>query len=394
LSLSKQELGTSASQGTFRIRALWAARPIELLRGLNHEKPAIVHFAGHADACGLMLADDQEGHVAVSGANLSRLLAGTSGVTRLVVLNACLTDEQSQALVNAAGCVIAMQTPIGDVDARRFSQALYAGLAIGQSVHSAFEQAVALLAIHRRSVVDARDAAAGGEDAPLSDAGPIQRARLDVDLQSLCFLPTESSQVPACPWWRRRGVPSMVISVLGLALAIALVSRLDERGALAPIADELHMSAQVTRLPPGTQPTPNRSKNFRQEDSDCNLVRINEISTHAEGLSVVIDLTMHNIGNRIANITRINMNGNIFEEQSERPPSAKYYIPWSPGSNELFISHVMLPDEVDRIIVHLHLQSRYAGKSIQTILSLKYNRRCRTPPELLRFAVPSRGSGR
>lgn len=387
--LIEQELGTSASQGTFRIRALWAARPIELLRGLNHDKPAIVHFAGHADGHGLMLADDEDGHVAVSGANLSRLLGGMFGVTRLVVLNACLTDEQSQALVNAAGCVIAMQSPISDVGARRFSQGLYAALAQGQSVYSAFEQAIALLAIHRRSASDTRDVAIGGEDASVRDAEPILRTRTGVDARSLCFLREESARVPASPWWRRRGVPSKVIAVLGLTLAVALVSRLDEPGALAPTANELHMPTQRMIQPPeGIQPELKPGASLWQGDPDCNLVRINEISTRAEGLTLIIDLTMHDIGNRVANVTRINMIKEDIVLHSVQSSSATYVLPWILDSNELFISHVMRPDEVDRITVRVHLNRSYAGKSITVALSLKYNRTCQTPWEHLRFTAP------
>jgi hypothetical protein len=202
----------------------------------------------------------------------------------------------------------------------------------------------------------------------------------------------------------------MVIAVLGLTLAVALVRRLDEGlarstqataplvgsagvntepGALAPTANEPHVSTQRMFQPPAeTQPELKSGPSLWQGDPDCNLVRINEISTRTEGSILVIDLTMHNIGNRVANVTRINIINEYIVPQSVQPPSAIYNLPWIPDSNELFISHVLLPDEVDRIIVRVHPNRAFAGKSIRVALSLKYNRTCRTPWEQLRFTSP------
>jgi len=191
--LIEQELQLSAPPGALQIRALWAARPIEVLRSIQHDRPAIVHFAGHAAPAGLLLADDLDGHVAVSGLHLSQLLAGVSDVTRLVVLNACLSDAQSDALVAAVGCAITLQTPIGDVDARRFSQVLYAALARGQPVRRAFDQAAALLEIHRPSPLDARDAVGAHPDASYAGVRPLLRTRPDVDPDRLCLVSAPSA---------------------------------------------------------------------------------------------------------------------------------------------------------------------------------------------------------
>jgi hypothetical protein len=370
---------------------LWAARPIELLRGLNIDRPAIVHFAGHADARGLMLADDEEGHVAVSGANLSLLLGSMSGVTRLVVLNACLTDEQSQALVDTAGCVIAMQSPIGDVDARRFSQALYAALAKGQSVYSAFGQAVALLAIHYQGALGPRDVAAVSADASLCGPGPILRTRADVDARILCFRSGQSTRAQISRRWRKGWALCMLIASLVLSLTVVLVSRTDEPS----------MIAQITQIPAGTQISVKDQRKgslatkLWSRDPDCNLVRINEVWTRAEDLAVVIDLTMHNIGNRVANVTRIRVgekkgkiSSNVQVAPVRRLASAEYPLEWNENSNELIISHVMLPDEVDRIIVRVYLDKSYDGKYIGTSIRMKYNQTCWTVPEFLEFTAP------
>jgi len=183
-----------AEREVFCLRPLWAARPIELFRGLNHERPAIVHFAGHGAAGGIMLVDDSAGQIAVSGKSLARLFAPTKRATQLVVLNACSTDEQSAALVEVVGCVIAMNSVIGDHDASRFSQALYAGLAAGTSLRDAFDGAVAFLMMHEEAGAP-RDLGHSGMPDQCRGSIPVLRYRHDVDPSQIRFLGAERESV-------------------------------------------------------------------------------------------------------------------------------------------------------------------------------------------------------
>jgi hypothetical protein len=58
---------------------------------------------------------------------------------RVVVLNACYSEVQAQAIVEQIDFVIGMSDSIGDEAARVFAAAFYRGLAFGRSVHTAFE---------------------------------------------------------------------------------------------------------------------------------------------------------------------------------------------------------------------------------------------------------------
>ena len=76
---------------------------------------------------------------AVPSVALGRLFAVLRDNIRLVVLNACYSDEQARAIVEEIDFVVGMTDEIGDEGARVFAAAFYRGLAYGRSVRSAFD---------------------------------------------------------------------------------------------------------------------------------------------------------------------------------------------------------------------------------------------------------------
>jgi len=67
---------------------------------------------------------------------------------RLVVLNACYSKEQAEAIIDSIDCAIGMKTEIGDDAAIRFAAQFYSALGFGLSVKTAFDQGTANLALH------------------------------------------------------------------------------------------------------------------------------------------------------------------------------------------------------------------------------------------------------
>ena len=74
----------------------------------------------------------------VSSAALAQLFALLRGNIRLVVLNACYSEEQARAIVKEVDFVVGMADSIGDDGAGTFAAAFYRGLAYGKSVQTAF----------------------------------------------------------------------------------------------------------------------------------------------------------------------------------------------------------------------------------------------------------------
>jgi hypothetical protein len=63
------------------------------------------------------------------------------GDIRLVVLNACFSFAQAQAIAEAVGCAIGTRGKISDDAAITFGAAFYRALAFGHSVQAAYDQA-------------------------------------------------------------------------------------------------------------------------------------------------------------------------------------------------------------------------------------------------------------
>src|SRR2546423_15096715 len=85
-------------------QSAWAVRPDDLLQLLNEHQPHIVHFSGHSIGEGLQLAgEDGEARLVTTQA-LKRLFTTLKENIRLILLNACYSREQAQALVGGIDC--------------------------------------------------------------------------------------------------------------------------------------------------------------------------------------------------------------------------------------------------------------------------------------------------
>lgn len=127
-----------------------AARADDLLQALNEVRPQAVHFSGHGESAGLLLmsADGTRRHL-VDAEVLKELFGHFRGHVRLVVLNACLSRPQAEAVAEAVGCAIGTSGEISDTAAITFSAAFYRAVAFGHSVQAAYDQA--LLAVRLES---------------------------------------------------------------------------------------------------------------------------------------------------------------------------------------------------------------------------------------------------
>lgn len=125
-----------------------AARTDDLLQALRETRPRVVHFSGHGETEGLVLvsADGRRAHRVDASAltQLFRLFRGDIGV---VVLNACFSLPQAEAIANVVGCAIGTRGAISDDAAITFGGVFYRAVASGESVQAAFDQAQLALAM-------------------------------------------------------------------------------------------------------------------------------------------------------------------------------------------------------------------------------------------------------
>lgn len=137
-----QALRMAAFRDSFDIRSHWAVRYGDLPELLLRYEPDIVHFSGHGSPSGEVVLDDGDGNGhPVSAGALGHLFAVLKDNIRCVVLNACFSQIQAEAIAEHIDCVVGMSAAISDTAAIDFAAAFYQGIGYGRSVQTAFDLA-------------------------------------------------------------------------------------------------------------------------------------------------------------------------------------------------------------------------------------------------------------
>jgi hypothetical protein len=153
-----EALERSTHRDEFQLVMKWAATPDDLRHAVLTHRPEIVHFVGHGTSegpvpgtrsldpdgeatasGGLAFVDDQGAAKVVSAEALARLFGLCTDHVRCVILNACYSQVQAEAIAQKIPCVIGMSQAIGDEAAIKFSQGFYDALGAGKDYAAAFE---------------------------------------------------------------------------------------------------------------------------------------------------------------------------------------------------------------------------------------------------------------
>lgn len=134
-----QALRQSEFREKFDLKPQLAVRSVDLQGALLRHRPEIVHFSGHGEVDGIFLEDENGQIRKVEAGVLARILGVFKKQIRCVVLNACSSQEQAEAIAKDIDCVIGMSVEIGDRSAARFAAAFYQALGFGSSVRTAFD---------------------------------------------------------------------------------------------------------------------------------------------------------------------------------------------------------------------------------------------------------------
>jgi hypothetical protein len=137
----------AAYRDALELISCWAVRPDDLLQAFLQHQPHIVHFSGHGTRTDQILLQDQNGQPRPVGpAALTQLFRTLKDNVRVVLLNACWTRPQAEALARTIDCTIGMNRAISDEAAVVFAASFYRAIGFGRTVQEAFDLAkVALL---------------------------------------------------------------------------------------------------------------------------------------------------------------------------------------------------------------------------------------------------------
>ena len=133
-------LDRARKRDQFEIISRWATRPNDLRRALLDHNPSIVHFSGHgAGENGIVLEGDDGKMKLVSTTSLAKLFSIFKNEVDCVLLNACYSETQSQAISQHINYVIGMDKAIGDRAAIEFAIGFYDAIGAGRTIEEAFE---------------------------------------------------------------------------------------------------------------------------------------------------------------------------------------------------------------------------------------------------------------
>jgi hypothetical protein len=120
-----------------------AASMERLMQALLDESPTIVHFSGHGHTDGIVMRADGKETQRVPGEALAGLFALFKDTLQCVVLNACWSEPQAQAIRKHVPYVVGTRARIEDGDGLAFSVGFYKAIAAGRDVRFAFRMGAA-----------------------------------------------------------------------------------------------------------------------------------------------------------------------------------------------------------------------------------------------------------
>jgi energy-coupling factor transporter ATP-binding protein EcfA2 len=137
----EEGLRRSQHRDKFVLQQRWAVRPDDLRRALLDFTPQIVHFSGHGEGVDGLLVENDAGLAqrlpTEALANLFKRSSLDRGL-ECVVLNACYSEVQANAIAEHIDYVVGMNSAIGDDAAIKFAVGFYDELGAGYSYEDAY----------------------------------------------------------------------------------------------------------------------------------------------------------------------------------------------------------------------------------------------------------------
>ena len=118
----------------------WAVRVDDLRREILYHKPNIIHFSGHGAGDDGLLLENKFGQMQfVSSESLAGLFKLFKKDVECVVMNACYSEVQAEAIHEHINCVIGMNYKIGDKAAIEFATGFYDALTNARNYQDSFD---------------------------------------------------------------------------------------------------------------------------------------------------------------------------------------------------------------------------------------------------------------
>lgn len=136
----KRHIRSSDRASQFQVEQEWAVKLSDLNAALLRHRPDIVHFSGHGSPNGELILETESGSATTAKPEaLTNLFKILKRNIRCIVLNACFSASQAEAIAQHIDCVVGMTAAIGDRGAIEFAWTFYEALGFSASVKEAFD---------------------------------------------------------------------------------------------------------------------------------------------------------------------------------------------------------------------------------------------------------------
>ena len=135
----REILRLSKQREDFILDSRESVRPGDITQAIHDIQPQIVHFSGHGSITGELYFEDVTGKSQpINSDALANLFELISDQVSCVILNACYSEIQAQAISKHIPFVIGMNQAIGDRAAIAFAVGFYKALGAGHSFQKAY----------------------------------------------------------------------------------------------------------------------------------------------------------------------------------------------------------------------------------------------------------------
>lgn len=136
----QEELQLARLREHFELHQRMSVRPADISQALLDVQPQIVHFSGHGTSSGALCFENQVGDThPIQPDALAALFEQFANQVKCMVLNACYSEAQANAIAEHIGYVIGMNQAIGDKAAIAFSVGFYQALGAGRTIEEAYK---------------------------------------------------------------------------------------------------------------------------------------------------------------------------------------------------------------------------------------------------------------
>ena len=145
----REKLQLSKQRDNFSLESRESLRAGDITQAIFDVEPEIVHFSGHGRNTGELCFEDVFGKAQpVTPDALANLFELVAEQISCVVLNACYSKSQAEAISKHIPCVIGMNQAIGDNAAIAFAVGFYRALGTGKSFKDAYKFACVEIQLH------------------------------------------------------------------------------------------------------------------------------------------------------------------------------------------------------------------------------------------------------